>query len=135
MNNSLEKLSIPIILLGSVWAAVGIIFQAFVVINERRDKVFALLEECGNCADKALTPAFIYWTNLFPLSAGLVIFLIVVTLVMLRLPHFIGFDVPEFTRKLVWSSWVLSTPLIFTILGFFVGWTVDFFYLIVSGRI
>jgi hypothetical protein len=84
-NNALQKLSVPIVLLGSLWGAVGVVLDAFKVINERRDLAFKMVAECGKCADRGVTPFVIYWTNMVPLTVGLVIFLAVVMTIMIRI--------------------------------------------------
>ncbi len=130
MNTSLEKLSVPLVLMGSLWAAVGIVFDAFVVINSRRDLILTLITECGKCEDHALTPKLIYWTNLLPLSIGLILFLIVVMTLIISLPSFISFEDENFARKLKIISILFTMPLAFTILSFLASATFDFYYIL-----
>jgi hypothetical protein len=132
MKDALEKLGVPIVLMGSLWGAVGVVLDAFKVINERRDLAFKLVGECGKCADKVLTPQIVYLTNMVPLTTGLVLFLIVVTAVMIRIPHFAQLQDEVFHRRMVFTSRLLATPLVFTIIGFALGGAFDFYYLFVE---
>ena len=135
MKSALEKLSVPVVLMGSLWAAVGVVLDAFKVINERRDLILELITKCGKCADRALTPLVVYWTNLFPLTTGLVLFLVVVTTIMIKIPRFVQLQDEVFERRMIISSRLLSLPLIFTCAAYLLGGAFDIYYLFVQGRI
>jgi hypothetical protein len=114
---------------------VGVVLDAFKVINERRDLAFRMVADCGKCVDRGVTPFVIYWTNMVPLTVGLVIFLAVVTTIMIRIPHFVSLEDEAFTRRMVQIGKLISIPLVFTAIAFLLGGTFDFFYLVVQGRI
>lgn len=135
MKDTLEKLSVPIVLMGSLWAAVGVVLEAFKVINERRDLAFKMVDECGKCLEKMLTPQIVYWTNMVPLTLGLVLFLIVVTALMIKIPRFVQLQDEAFERRMVIASRLFAAPLILTIVGFVLGGVFDFFYLFMQARI
>lgn len=132
MKDTLEKVTVPIVLMGSLWAAMGVVLEAFKVINERRDLAYKMVAECGKCSEKVLTPQVVYLTNMVPLTVGQVLFLIVVTILMLRIPGFAQLQDKAFESRMVLASRLLATPLVFTIIGFVLGGTFDFWYLFVK---
>lgn len=129
VKNTLEKMTVPIVLMGSLWAAMGVVLEAFKVINERRDLAFKMAGECGKCAGKVLTPQIIYLTNMVPLTVGLVLFLIVVTILMIKIPRFAQLQDKGFEGRMALASRLLAVPLVFAIMGFVVGGAFDFWYL------
>lgn len=135
MNSDLEKLGVPIVLIGALWSAMGVVLEAFKVINERRDLVLNLIGECGKCTLQSLKPLIIYWTNMFPLTIGLVIFLIIMTGVLIKIPTFITPADRQFAAKLTVMSYIIAIPMVFATVAFLIGGGFDFYFLVVQDRI
>lgn len=132
MDGGLERMGIPLVLFGSLWGAVGVVLEAYQVINERRDEIFNLIETCGVCAERIMTPHIVYWTNLLPLSTGLVLFLLIVSWLMLCIPKFVQTDDQHFIRQMRFlSRFVASLPL-FALIGFLGGGIFDFYVIFIQ---
>lgn len=135
MNSEFEKLGVPIVLIGSLWSAMDVVLSAFKEINERRDLITDLIDKCGKCDDCSLTPAIVYWTNLFPLSAGVIIFLAIMTVVSIKMPAFANLLDQDFAAKLERLARLIALPLLIALLGFVAGCLFDFYYFIVQDRV
>lgn len=132
MGGGLERMGIPLVLFGSLWGAVGVVLQAYKAINERRDEIFKLIETCGDCTERILTPDAIYWTNLLPLSTGLVLFLFIVSWLMLCIPKFAQTDDQQFVRQMRFLSRFVASLPIFALLGFIGGGIFDFYIIMIQ---
>jgi hypothetical protein len=135
MNSDLEKLSVPIVLIGSLWSAMGVVLEFFKIINERRDLVLTLIEKCGKCVAHPLRPLVIYWTNMFPLSLGVFIFLIIMTGVLIKIPTFITFADGQFAAKLQTMAYIIAIPLAFAAVAFLIGGIFDLYFFVVQDLI
>lgn len=93
----MESLGRPLILLAALWGAVNTTLNFFEIINERRDLMFELIDRCGACADAGITlgPIELYFTNLLPLTLGLMIFLGLIGYVVISIPEFMRLEEAE----------------------------------------
>lgn len=130
MKGDLQTLGLPLVLLGSLWGAVGVVLNAFGVINERRDLMFKLLDECGRCEGRTLGPVQIYMSNLLPLSSGLCLFLLIVTYVMLSIPRYMNIEDEQYARRMRFVSRFIASLPLFALFSFLIGGVFDVYTLI-----
>src|SRR5512134_259384 len=97
-DSNMPTLGAPLVLLATLWGAVGSVLSAFSIINDRRDKIFALIEECRRCDGKLLGPLESYVTNLLPLSLGIFLFLLIVTVIVIQIPSFMNCEDPVYLQ-------------------------------------
>lgn len=89
-----ELYMIPIILIGTIWGATGVVLQAFNIIIDRRDKILKFKFKGQNGVntnstpnnDKNLTVEQQYFYTLFPISFGIVLFLAIISGCLIILP-------------------------------------------------
>lgn len=129
MKGDLQSLGLPLILLGSLWGAVGVVLNAFGVINERRDLMFKLLDECGPCPDRTLGPVELYISNLLPLSAGLCLFLLIVSYVMLSIPRYMSIEDEQYARRMRFVSRLIASLPLYALCAFLIGGMFDVYTL------
>ena len=130
MKGDLQTLGLPLVLLGSLWGAVGVVLNAFGVINERRDLMFKLLDECGLCEGRTLGPVEIYLSNLLPLSTGLCLFLLIVSYVMLSIPRYMNIEDEQYARRMRFVSRFIASLPLFAFFAFLTGGAFDVYTLI-----
>ena len=130
MKGDLQTLGLPLVLLGSLWGAVGVVLNAFGVINERRDLMFKLLDECGSCEGRILGPVQIYVSNLLPLSTGLCLFLLIVSYVMLSIPRYMKIEDEQYARRMRFVSRLIASLPLFALCSFLIGGMFDVYTLI-----
>ena len=128
-DSNMPTLGAPLVLLATLWGAVGSVLSAFSIINDRRDKVFALIQECGRCEDKLLGPVEMYLTNLLPLSLGICLFLLIVAVIVIQIPSYMVCEDMVYLQRMKLAAWFIASLPLFCFLGFFAGaifdgWTV-----------
>ena len=132
MNDEFKRIGFPLLFIGTFWGAGQVFLAALKMINERRDLILQLVEECGNCAGRARTPLLIYWTNLAPLSVGVCIFALAITIIIIVLPTYLYTDDAHFARKVRRMSTMFSSLPLFVSLGFLGGALFDFFTIVIG---
>lgn len=122
----MEALGRPLVLLAALWGAVNTTLSFFQIINARRDMIFELVDRCGNCADAGITlgPAELYFTNLLPLTLGLMIFLGLISYVVISIPDYMGLEEDEKIRMRSVCKMVACLPF-FGLLAFLGGGIFD----------
>jgi hypothetical protein len=128
-GTNMPTLGAPLLLLATLWGAVGSVLSAFTIINDRRDKIIALIEECGRCSDKLLGPLELYLTNLLPLSLGVCLFLLIVAVIVVQIPSYMVCDDQAYLHRMKFAAWFIASLPAFCFLGFlggaiFDGWMV-----------
>jgi len=125
MNYGTGTLGLPIVLLVSLWGAVNSTLKFFEVINERRDMAFGMIDSCGTCPEQTLGPLTIYFTNVVPLTTGVSIFLLLVSYVVISIPHYMNVeDKLDIDRMKLACHLIASLPL-FGLFGFLGGGIFD----------
>jgi hypothetical protein len=122
----MEALGRPLVLLAALWGAVNTTLSFFQIINARRDIIFELVDRCGACVDAGITlgPTELYFTNLLPLTIGLVIFLALIAYVVISIPDFMRLEDQEKARMRFVARMVALLPL-FGLLSFVGGGIFD----------
>ena len=120
-DTNMPTLGAPLVLLATLWGAVGSVLSAFGVINDRRDRIFALIEECGRCEDKLLGPLEIYVTNLLPLSLGISLFLLIVAVIVVQIPSYMVCEDTVYLQRMRFAAWFIASLPSFCLLGFLAG--------------
>lgn len=122
----MEALGRPLILLAALWGAVNTTLNFFEIINERRDLMFSLIDRCGACADAGITlgPIELYFTNLLPLTVGLMIFLGLIGYVVISIPEFMRLEDEEKIKMRSVVRMVAALPF-FGLFGFVCGGIFD----------
>ena len=120
-DTNMPTLGAPLVLLATLWGAVGSVLSAFGVINDRRDRIFALIEECGRCEDKLLGPLEIYVTNLLPLSLGISLFLLIVAVIVVQIPSYMVCEDTVYLQRMRFAAWFIASLPLFCLLGFLAG--------------
>ncbi|MGB1237884.1 MAG: hypothetical protein ACPG4U_06705 [Pseudomonadales bacterium] len=119
------SLTLPLILIASLWGAVSATLQFFSMLNQRRDQAFALLQKCGACPDELLGPLQIYFTNMLPLSLGACLFLFLICYVIVKIPDHIAPD-KKLRGRIVYSCYYIATLPFFGFISFLIGAVFDF---------
>ena len=137
----IPALGLPVVFLGALWGAVTIVLSAYKLINDKRDEILHLIEcrrliegkaaanaealkQCLQCCDpnlRILGPIDLYLGNLLPLSAGICLFLAIVTYGVWKMPGYVTLDSPDMIRKVKRISYFTASLPAFTLLGFGVG--------------
>ena len=120
-DTNMPTLGAPLVLLATLWGAVGSILSAFSIINDRRDKIFALIEECGSCDGKLLGPLELYLTNLLPLSLGICLFLLIVAVIVVQIPTYMVCEDTVYLQRMRFAAWFIASLPLFCLLGFLAG--------------
>jgi hypothetical protein len=122
----MEALGRPLVLLAALWGAVNTTLNFFEIINQRRDIMFGLIDRCGACADAGITlgPLELYFTNLLPLTVGLMIFLALIGYVVISIPDFMRLDDAEKIKMRSVARMVSILPF-FGFFGFLCGGIFD----------
>jgi hypothetical protein len=120
-DTNMPALGAPLVLLATLWGAVGSVLSAFSIINDRRDKIFALIEECGRCDGKLLGPLELYVTNLLPLSLGICLFLLIVAVIVIQIPSFMNCEDSVYLHRTKYAAWSIASLPLFCLFGFFAG--------------
>lgn len=122
----------PLILLASLWGAVTITLKFFEIINSRRDMMFELIDKCGSCPEQTLGPIEIYFTNLMPLTIGLIIFLGLIVYVVLSIPRYMQMENETEAKRTKRACMAISLLPVFGLLAFVAGGMFDMIMLIRS---
>lgn len=117
-------LTLPLILLASLWGAVTATLEFYQLLNARRDLVFALLAEPGE-RKSLIGPLDIYFTNMLPLSIGACLFLFLICYVVVKIPEHTDFD-SRLRQKVANSCYFIATLPCFGFVCFFGGALFDF---------
>lgn len=125
MTDQMKAIGMPMVLLATLWGAVNVVLNAFDIINERRDLVFELIDNCQRCPEQILGPLEIYWTNVLPLTSGLCLFLAIVTTVLFSLPNYVRVDDETYYRKVRFASRFIATLPLFALTAFVAGGLFD----------
>lgn len=125
MSYNTGTLGLPIVLLASLWGAVNTTLNFYRFINERRDEVFRLLDECGRCPGRSLGPFEIYFTNMMPLTVGVCLFLVLITYVIATIPEYMDIDDDGERRRFRGACYAIACLPAFGLIGFFGGGTFD----------
>ena len=125
MNYNTGTLGLPIVLLVSLWGAVNTTLSLFRTLNERRDQVFDMIEECGKCPDKLLGPVEIYVTNMLPLSIGVCLFQSLICFVIISIPKYMNVEDDSDRHRMKLACYLIATLPGFSLLGFLGGGIFD----------
>ena len=122
----------PLILLASLWGAVSITLSFFETINSRRDRMFELIDKCGQCIEQTLGPIEIYFTNLLPLTIGLIIFLGLIVNVVFSIPRYMKIENETEAKRMKRACMAITILPAFGLLAFAAGGIFDITMLIRS---
>ena len=125
MSYNIGTLGLPIVLLGSLWGAVNTTLKFYEVINERRDQVFELIDECGVCPDITLGPLQIYFTNMMPLTIATCLFLVLICYVTISIPKYLDIENEIELNRTRFACYAISSLPAFGLLGFVGGGIYD----------
>lgn len=118
-------LTLPLILLASLWGAVTATLQFFHAINDRRDTVHQLINQCQSCPNLMLGPREIYFTNMLPLSAGACLFLFLICYVIVKIPQHMSTD-EKLRGRIKFSCYLIASLPCFGFICFLAGAVFDF---------
>jgi hypothetical protein len=144
-GKDIPTLGLPVVFLGALWGAVTIVLSAYKLINEKRDEILRMIEcrrlidggshentealkQCLQCCDpnvRILGPLDLYLGNLLPLSAGVCLFLAIVTYGVWKMPDYVNLEDPETRSKVRRISCFTASLPAFTLVGFGVGAAFD----------
>jgi hypothetical protein len=141
----LEEIGLPLTLLGALWGAMSVVLKAYNELIKRRDEIFDIINkkqksynqppsnQMNHTCDNANTPDYgsgkqlnikilqRYFSDLFPMSFGLFLFLALMSVILFWLPSFLVDGTGA--RSLCWITATFPTVLC---LGFFWGGIIDF---------
>ena len=120
-DTNTPALGAPLLLLATLWGAVGSVLGAFEIINDRRDRIYTLIEECGRCEGKMLGPLELYLTNLLPLSLGICLFLLIVSVIVVRIPSYMTSEDVVYLQRMKFAARFIASLPLFSLFGFFAG--------------
>jgi hypothetical protein len=120
-DTNMPTLGAPLVLLATLWGAVGSVLSAFTIINDRRDKIIGLIEECGKCEGKLLGPLELYVTNLLPLSLGICLFLLIVAVIVVQIPSYMVCEDTVYLKRMKFAAWFIASLPLFCLVGFLAG--------------
>ena len=128
MSYNTGTLGLPIVLMFSLWGAVNTTLSFYGLLNQRRDQVFGLIQDCGRCTELILGPAHIYYTNMLPLTFGACLFLCLICYVIISLPTYIHLQAGQSNKVKFACRSIASLPA-FGLVSFVGGGIFDFMML------
>lgn len=93
-NFQLSKLGLPVVLLGAIWGAFGVVMQAYNLIDNRRDIAFSI-KIAHQASPMEIANAYhVFWFDWFPMWIGTLWFCLLFTVVIAMIPKFLIADKP-----------------------------------------
>lgn len=122
--SSVERIGIPVILLGATYGIFGTVLDAWEKLNARRDSVIA--------PPIPVNDGFrliVFWSDWLPMTVGLCIFLFSFTVITFMVPEFAAFSDKRLAKNTRISCWLVAGLtgfgfLAFSVLAFYDGYKI-----------